>query len=197
MVQFEFSHAVQRLKVSEIRELMKLAARPNLIVFGGGMPAPELFPYQAIRDIQAEWDDQKAAIAYQYCPTAGVPLLLDVLRTWIVERQGISLDGQDVITTAGAAQGLSLFSRIAVDNGTKIAVENPTFVGAIASFQVNGADLIWIPLEADGVDLNKLEDVFKKDKPRFFYTIPNFQNPSGITLSQKKTPGSFTIGRSI
>lgn len=185
MFEFQFSQAVGRLKSSEIRELMKLAARPNLIVFGGGMPAPELFPYEAVKEIQEKWDAKKAAIAFQYGPTPGVPIILEALKPWI-EKHDISLDGQQIMVTSGAQQSLSLISRIFVDVGTKIVVEKPTFVGAMACFLVNGAKLLWADMEDDGIDLNKLEDLFQKEKPRFFYTIPNFQNPSGITLSQAK-----------
>ncbi|OQY28415.1 MAG: hypothetical protein B6244_07385 [Candidatus Cloacimonetes bacterium 4572_55] len=185
MKKYKFSEAVKRLKSSEIRELMKLTTRPNLIVFGGGSPDPQLFPYESVKKIQSKWDAEKAAMAYQYGPTPGIPPIQKALRSWVTDHH-ISLEGQSIFVSSGAQQSLSLISCAFVNLGTKIVVENPTFIGAMACFQINGAEFLWAELENDGVDLNQLESYFKNDKPVFFYTIPNFQNPSGITMSMQK-----------
>ncbi len=185
MFKYCFSEAVGRSKSSEIRDLMKMTARPNLIVFGGGSPDPELFPYQAVENIQQKWDPKKAAIAFQYGPTPGVPFIHEALKTWITDHD-ISLAGQAILVTSGAIQAISLLSQVFVDAGTKIVVEKPTFIGAMTCFEINGGDLKWVSLEYDGIDLNQLETIFQKESPKFLYTVPNFQNPSGITMSQQK-----------
>lgn len=194
MYEFSFSQAARRLKISEIRELMKLTANPDLILFGGGMPSPKLFPYQAVAEITREWDAKKAAAAFQYCPTPGLPILQEALIKWITKHH-IDLTDQTILATTGAQQALSLVARVLIDPGSTIVVENPTFVGAVASFLIEGARVTSVKMDDDGVILDDLESIFKKENPRFFYTIPTFQNPSGLCMSQAKRTAVLELAK--
>jgi 2-aminoadipate transaminase len=190
MALFEFSTTEQSLKVSEIRELMKLAGRPGLISFAGGMPDARHFPAREVAAIINAWGGNKQKAAYQYGPTRGYPPLLRALYARMAER-GVSMTGQEVITTTGAQGAIYLVARVLLDPGDRVVVESPTFIGALASFAACRARLEWVPLQSDGMDMAALEKKLKalarkKALPKFIYTIPNFQNPAGISMSRPK-----------
>ncbi len=187
---YPFSALTSKMKSSKIRELMKYASMPGVISFGGGMPDPEEFPFDDVKNIINSWDKAKFASAMQYGPTPGYQPLIDKLKIRMQNKK-IKIDNQDLIVTTGGQQALFLMCRAFLDPGDVVLIEEPTFIGAMAAFLSHGAKLVSIPLQNDGIDTDKLEktiiDLRKKgEKIKFFYTIPNFQNPSGVTMSQDK-----------
>ena len=195
---FNFSQIALKMKASKIRELMKFASMPGVISFGGGMPDPQSFPFDDVKSIIETWDKKKAMTAMQYGPTPGYPALIDILKKRMIEKKNINMSDQELIITTGAQQAIFLMSRIFIDTDDIIIVEQPSFIGAIAAFVSNEAKLMGVPLQEDGVDVEYLEDLLKKlksqgKKVKFFYTIPNFQNPAGVTMSLKKRKALYDI----
>ena len=186
------------MKTSKIRELMKFASMPDVISFAGGMPDPLNFPFPEVKEIINCWDQKKAIFAMQYGSTEGFPLLVEILKKRMKEKKGIGLYNQNLIVTTGGQQAIFLVSRVLINPDDIVLVEEPSFIGAMASFFSCLATLVGIPLENDGVNIDILEQKIvelnkKGKKPKFFYTIPNFQNPAGVTLSQEKRKKIYEI----
>lgn len=187
----KFSTNSRNMKASKIRELMKYSAMPGVISFGGGLPDPENFPVEEVREITGNWDRAKTERAMQYGTTTGYTPLVENIKKRMAEKKNIKLDGQEIIVTTGAQQGLSLVANIFLNPGDTILVEEPSFIGGVAAFLAGRAQIESIPLLDDGLDLEQLEEKINTltaegRAPKFLYTIPNFQNPSGVTLSQAK-----------
>lgn len=195
-----FSLTALKMKSSKIRELMKYASMPGVISFGGGSPDPDNFPFTDVKNIINNWDEKKIKSAMQYGTTTGYTPLLEKLKIRMKEKKSIDLTNQDLIITTGGQQGIFILSKILTNPDDIILVEEPTFIGAVASFLSNGAKLVSVPLENDGVDTQMLENTLidlKKQgkKPKFFYTIPTFQNPAGITMSYEKRKKIYEISK--
>jgi 2-aminoadipate transaminase len=160
----------------EFDEVLRLLSQPDLVSFAGGLPDPELFPVdelsQTTRQV-LEGDDRSFL---QWCPPSGyLPL-----RRWLAERNGCRLE--EVLILTGSTQGLHLLSQALIQPGDVVVVEAPTYLGAIRAFSAAGARLVTVPCEARGIDLNVLQAVLEKVRPKFLYTIPTFHNPTGGTL---------------
>lgn len=195
-----FSESASKMKASKIRELMKYASMPGVISFGGGSPDPENFPFIDVKDIINKWDDKKASAAMQYGGTEGYPPLVEKIASRMKEKKNIDLTGQRIQITTGGQQGIFLLSRILLNPGDIVLVEEPSFIGAMASFLSCQAQLVGVPLQDDGVDCEALENTItnlikSNKKPKFFYTIPNFQNPGGATLSIEKRKKIYEISK--
>ena len=187
MVNFSFSSLAGRLKRSEIRELLKLTRHPETISFGGGLPDPAIFPYDVVKAASVKAIDECGRLALQYSPTEGEPFLKEQLRDFM-KRQGVDANAEDMLVVSSSQQGLDLISKVFIDPRDPIIVEKPTYVGAIQAFRAFDADFQGIELDQDGADTEQLERVVIRlidsdRKPKFVYLIPEFQNPSGITLS--------------
>ncbi len=187
-MEFKFSDNLKNMKPSEIRELLKYATNKNLISFGGGMPNPETFPMADLKSIMDDVMNQYGTMALQYGNTGG----LNELRTEIVrlvrETENIKSSESQVLVTAGSQQGLYELAKILVNPGDAIITEEPTYVGAISAFDANEADMHSIPMDENGLKTELVEAEIKKliskgKKPKFIYTIPTFQNPTGVTMS--------------
>jgi len=173
---------------------------PDVISFAGGMPDPLNFPFEDVKNIINNWDQKRSIFAMQYGSTEGYPPLLETLKRRMKEKKGINIDDQRIVVTTGGQQALFLISRVLIDPDDIVLVEEPSFIGAMASFLANLAKLVGIPLERDGVDVDFLEKKIvelKKSgkKPKFFYTIPNFQNPAGVTMSLEKRKKIYDISK--
>ena len=195
-----FSDSASKMKTSKIRELMKYASMPGVISFGGGSPDPENFPFADVKDIINKWDNKKASAAMQYGGTEGYPPLIEKIAERMKNKKNIDLTGQKIQITTGGQQGIFLLSRILLNPGDIVLVEEPSFIGAMASFLSCQAQLVGVPLENDGVDCEALENTIinltkSNKKPKFFYTIPNFQNPGGATLSIEKRKRIYEISK--
>ncbi len=180
-----FAARTARMRASTIREMLKVTQQPDVISFGGGLPAPELFPTDAIAECTREVMRDVGSLALQYGVTDGIP----ELRTWVAERLtrhiGTAYDADDVIIVNGSQQGLDLLAKILVDPGDHIVLENPSYLGAIQAFDAYQARYVTADTDEDGVIPESLEHVLAHAQPlpKFVYLIPNFQNPTGRTLA--------------
>ncbi len=190
MADIQFSTMAMSLYRSEIRELLKLTRQPDTISFGGGLPDPAIFPYQAVEEASLKVIREKGRLALQYSPTEGEPFLKKQLIDYM-ERQGESVRAENMVVVASSQQGLDLLAKIFIDPGDPIIVEKPTYIGAIQAFRAFRADFQGVEMDFDGVIPDKLEKTVLRlleagRKPKFVYLIPDFQNPSGITLSYER-----------
>jgi len=189
-MKYEYSKLCSRTSKSEIREILKWTRKPGVISFGGGLPDPSLFPLQEITDITADVLAKKGYLALQYGPTRGEAEMLEAL----VEHMGAFGDiatTEEVCITSSSQQGLDLLSLLFIDEGAPIVLELPSYMGGIQVFKRCGADMHGIPLDNDGMKIDLLVkklDQLKNEgkKPRFIYTIPDFQNPAGVTMSLER-----------
>lgn len=173
------------LSASGIREMFKLMSDPAVISLAGGSPDPDLFPTDELAKIAENIlkNDGKRALAYG--TTDGYAPLKDALTKRAKAADSFGEDDKIIITTGGQ-QGLDLAARVVVEDDEDIVVEAPSFVGTLNSLRSVRANLIGVPMEDDGMDMAALEETLKNRKVKLIYTIPNFQNPTGITMSLAK-----------
>ncbi|MBP7823862.1 MAG: PLP-dependent aminotransferase family protein [Pseudomonas sp.] len=172
-----FSERIARLKSSLIREILAAAQRPEVMSFAGGLPAEPMLP-------KVEWDEMPAALS-QYGMSEGEPALREAIAAE-ARRLGVPCEASQVLVTCGSQQALDLASKLFIDPGTEILLEAPTYLAALQSFQLFGADCLTVPQEADGPDLAVLRERLQQHKPAFAYLIPTFQNPSAVRYSEAK-----------
>jgi len=179
-----FSSSIDKLRSSEIRDLMSLANKPGMILFSGGMPDNNLFPLEAIDNIYKNLSEKEKQIAMQYGPTGGIPELLDSLKVFL-KKKGLPVDENRLMITTGSLQAINILARAFIDPGDTIIVENPCFIGAISAFKSYQADIVSIPLTPNGIDLEKLKTTLDNapQPPKFVYLTPNFHNPAGTLYS--------------
>jgi 2-aminoadipate transaminase len=167
-----FGQGAERIQASTIRELLKLTQRPGIISFAGGLPAPELFPKAEAAEKAAEILKEKSEVALQYGPTEGyLPL-----RAFVAEWLGVEVE--EVLITTGSQQALDLLGKVFLDEGAPVLLEAPSYLGAIQAFRAYGPRFLTVPTGEEGPDLEALAEALK-ERPRFLYLIPSFQNPSG------------------
>ena len=177
-----YAKRMDGVKPSEIREILKLTARPEIISFAGGLPAPELFPVDDIRVASDLVLKEDGPVALQYATTEGNPKL----RTQIAERLGrknnIHTDMGHIFMTAGSQQGLDYCGKLFLDPGDVVLVESPSYLGALNAFQVYQPKFIEVPTDGDGMIMEELEKILASTpNVKLIYVIPDFQNPSGRT----------------
>ncbi len=195
-MEYPFSERAQQLKPSAIREILKFSSDPNVISFSAGNPSQEAFPIEAIRRIANDILTNDPVAALQYSITEGLPALREAVRSDLSSRLLIGSAHDDVIIATGAQQVLDLTARAFCRPGDVVVCENPSFLGALNAFRANDAELVGVDINEDGVDLNQLESAFASHpSARFFYTIPNFQNPTGITMSRQKRKDVYFLAK--
>lgn len=175
---------MQWMRASTIRELLKLTENPEIISFGGGMPAPEVFPVEAFRAAADRVLARKGATALQYSASEGYR----PLREWLVgymARYGIEAAPENVLITSGSQQALDLIGKIMINPGDLILTERPTYMGALQAWRAYQAEFVSVPADEDGLRVDLLEEALCAG-PKFMYILPNFQNPGGITLSAER-----------
>jgi 2-aminoadipate transaminase len=181
---------VERLKPSTIREMLKVTQNPSVISFGGGLPAAELFPVDDVSAAQDRVMKTRGAAALQYSVTDGIP----ELRAWVAARlrtqQGLDVDADAVVITGGSQQGLDLYARVFLDPGDVVALENPSYLGAIQAFDGFEPDYLAIESDASGMIPAALATAFERGAPlpKFLYVVPNYENPTGNTLVAERRP---------
>lgn len=193
---YHFSDRVQALKPSAIREIFKYAADPAVISLSAGNPAPEAFPVQEIAEISAEILHDRPIDALQYSVTEGYAPLRKHLTEYFREEHGIGRGFDDLIITSGAQQVMDLLAKSLLNEGDTVLCEAPSFIGSLNTFRSYRARLRGIPMQSDGMDMDALEQALKEEKNvRFIYTIPNFQNPTGITMSAEKRRRMYELAK--
>lgn len=181
---------IKGMKRSAIRELLKYLGTPGLISFSGGFPSPLTFPTEDLKQIMMEVMDTEAASALQYGATEGDMLL----RTLLAERyksQGVDISVDNLIITTASQQALDLIAKMFIDRGDYVIVGLPSYLGGLSAFNSYGAQMIGIPMDEEGEDPTVLEAELIKlknmgKKPKFIYLIPDFQNPAGVTMTEKR-----------
>ncbi|MBP1912410.1 2-aminoadipate transaminase [Thermococcus stetteri] len=183
-----FSEKALEMKASEIRELLKLVETSDVISLAGGLPAPETFPVDIIKEIAQDVLTNHADKALQYGTTKGFTPLRLALARWMEKRYGIPMSKVEIMIVAGSQQALDLIGRVFINPGDIVVVEGPTYLAALQAFNYYEPEFISIPMDHDGmrVDLleEKLEELEKQGKRiKFVYTVSTFQNPMGVTMS--------------
>jgi DNA-binding transcriptional MocR family regulator len=179
-----YSAAVLSLRSSEIRDLMGLAVRPDVISFAGGMPGNELFPVQEIDEIYAHLPAETKQTAFQYGPTPGHPPLLESLKEHL-RKKGLPVGNNRLLITTGSLQAINIIGKVLLDPGDTVVTENPCFIGAISAFKSYQARLRGVDLDPEGVDVEGLRRA-AKSSPKFVYLTPNFHNPAGTLYSEER-----------
>ncbi len=175
----------QGMGSSAIREILKITQRPDIISFAGGLPAPELFPAQRIAEVTQKLLADHGPEALQYSTTEGYP----PLREMIVHRlghYGIHCTIDNVLITAGSQQALDLIGKVMLNSGDRVIVEEPTYLGALQAWNAYQVEYVTVPTDDEGMRTDALEERLKAGDAKFIYALPNFQNPSGITMPRAR-----------
>jgi len=189
-----FAKRMERMQASTIREILKITKRPDIISFAGGLPAPELFPVEAFREALNQTLREDGASALQYDVTEGYLPLKEFLCKWLA-RHGLNCTPDHMMMTNGSQQALDLIGKVLLDPNDKVLVENPTYLGAIQSFNAYQARYSCVPMDSEGILIEKADERIRKDKPRFAYLVPTFQNPSGITMTHQRRIDFIKVAR--
>lgn len=185
----KFAERISRIKASEIREILKITERPEIISFAGGLPAPELFPVQEIMETNRIVLEESGAKALQYTTTEGFP----PLREWIANRMntrlGTDFTYENILITHGSQQALDLTGKVFLDEHDIVLCESPTYLAAITAFRAYGCEFKEVPVDDGGMIISELEKLLETyPQVKLLYIIPEFQNPTGKTwnLSRRK-----------
>ena len=175
----------ERLKPSTIREMLKVTLNADVISFGGGLPAADVFPIEDVSAAQDRVMRERGAAALQYSVTDGIP----ELRAWVAQRiaaqHGVAVSAEDVVITGGSQQGLDLYARVLLDPGDVVALEDPSYLGAIQAFDAYEPRYLAVRSDDLGIIPDALEDALHAadTPPKFLYLVPNYENPTGRTLA--------------
>jgi len=186
-----FSETAKALRRSEIRELLKLTRQPGVISFAGGLPYPGLFPKEEMIDVVKTVLDREGELALQYGPTEGDGRLIEYLVNWMREDEGADIDQENILIVSGSQQALDIIGKVFINPGDPIIVGLPSYLGALQAFQSYRANLIGVRLDKQGMDVDRVEQILKEyagrqKKIKFIYVVPDFQNPSGVTMSLER-----------
>jgi len=181
-----FASGVQQMRSSAVRDLLKLTEQPDVISFGGGLPAPESFPIEELAAAAELALLENPAAALQYGLTEGYRPLREFLSSRMATL-GIRVPVEQVMVTHGSQQGLDIAGRLLIDPGAPVAVEDPSYLGALGAWRSLQPSWVTLRLDHDGLDVDHLEQVLASGvRPRFLYVVSCFQNPTGVTLSPER-----------
>ncbi len=190
-----FSDRIAGLQASAIREILKFTAFPDVISFAAGNPAPEAFPVDDVSRISSELLKDNPILALQYNITEGYTPLRDLMKKRMAEKDCFT-DNDELIITAGAQQGIELSCKVLCNEGDTLICEAPSFIGSLNAFKSYKVNLVGVELEDDGINLEQLENTLKANaNTKVLYLIPNFQNPTGNTMSLEKRKAVYEIAR--
>ena len=179
----DFAGRAARVQPSAIREFLSLATDPTITSFAGGYPDATLFPMAQLREIHAELLTSANATSLQYTASDGLPALRALVAARL-SADGMPCGPDDVLITQGGQQGLDLTARLFIDPGDVIVTENPTFLGALIAFNPTEPAYVPVPMDAHGLDVEALAEVLRTTPGvKLIYTVPDFQNPTGVTLA--------------
>ena len=193
-MEYKFSDKVSKLQASAIREILKFTADPEVISFAAGNPAPEAFPKERIAEISAELLRDDPILALQYSVTEGYTPLREFLKGWMTEKGCFHKEFDDLIITSGGQQANELSCKVLLNEGDTLLCESPSFIGSLNAFRSYNVNLVGVDMEEDGIDLEKLENALRTEKNvKLLYLIPNFQNPTGRTMSLAKRKAVYEL----
>lgn len=179
------AECTKTMNASAIRELFKVLGKEGMISLAGGAPSNDLLPVSEIKNINKDIFEKFGIRLLQYGTTEGLPELRKSLVS-LLNKRGINCNENEVAVSTGAQTAIACISKILINNGDNIIIEAPSFLASINGFKSLGANILNAPIENDGLNIDKLEELLLKNKIKFLYCIPNFQNPSGTTLSLDK-----------
>ncbi len=182
--EYRYAHRTQKMGSSVIRELLKLTEQPDIISFGGGLPAPEVFPVKEFREACNYVLDHFGAQALQYSTTEGYRPLREMIARHTC-RYMVEVTLENILITSGSQQALDFVGRLFINRGDYIVVESPSYLGALQAWNAYGAQYIPVRTDENGMIVDELEAALRIG-PKFIYVLPNFQNPSGVTLSLER-----------
>lgn len=195
-MEYTFSNKISSLQPSAIREILKATSDPSIIPFAAGNPAPDAFPVDAVREIAKKILEERPIDALQYGVTEGYAPLRKTILDWMAQRENIGQEFDDILIVSGATQVMDLVTKVLCNEGDTVVCEEPSFIGSLNCFRSYGCKLRGVPVEADGMDIDALEEVLKTtDNVKFIYTIPNFQNPAGATMSYEKRKRLYALAK--
>ncbi|MDF2503282.1 PLP-dependent aminotransferase family protein [Clostridium sp.] len=180
-----FAERMNNVKKSFIREILKVTENPEVISFAGGLPNPLSFPVKEIQEASQKVLNGNANDVLQYSTTEGYLPLRQYIAERYFKRFGLKIDADEILITNGSQQGLDLIGKVLLNKDDNILIERPGYLGAIQAFSIFEPVFTSVPVNDDGVDTNLLESSLDMHRPKLFYTVPNFQNPSGITYSEE------------
>ena len=186
MQEGQLAQRLNKVETSAIRELFKLLGKPGIISFAGGFPDSALFDVAGLQTASQQALAQEPSAALQYGATEGYQPLREQIAQFMQAKGVPTLAAQDLIVTTGSQQALDLMGKCLIDEGDKVIVEGPTFLATIQCFRLYGAEVISAPIDAEGMQIDKLEQLIIEHRPKLIYTIPTFGNPSGAMLSLER-----------
>jgi 2-aminoadipate transaminase len=186
-----YSKAALNMRRSEIRELLKVARQPNVISFAGGLPDPGTFPVKDLEEISCQILQKRKAVALQYGPTEGEPPLREEIANWLNRGENAGIKPENILITSGSQQGLDIVSKVFLDPNDIVMLELPSYIGGLQAFNAYQAQMVGIPQDNAGMRTDLLETKLTKlaktgKKPKFIYVVPDFQNPSGVTMTMAR-----------
>lgn len=184
---YSLSEKFASLKPSAVREILKVTNEPGMIAFAGGSPDTAAFPCEEVKNITAQILNEDPVSALVYGVSEGYEPLRQTVKKWLKKRSNIGTDDDVVIITAGGTQVMDITTRVLTSQGDTVICEEPSFIGSLNCFRSHGCKLAGVPIDSDGMNMEALKRVIKENpNAKFIYTIPNFQNPGGTTMSLEK-----------
>lgn len=187
MTQFKYSKRVPADGTDAVGAILQAAADPKIISFAGGLPAPELFPVKEMKDAVDKVFEEHGQEAMQYGAAKGVTALREVIQQHVKEKEDVDSELDNVLVTTGSEQALDLVGKAFVDPGDTVLVEQPTYLCALDVFRSYGANFASVEMDEDGMKMDALEEALKANpNTKLIYTVPNFQNPTGRTMTEER-----------
>lgn len=184
---YRLSDKFANLKPSAVREILKVTNEPGMIAFAGGSPDTAAFPCKEVEKITAEILREDPVSALVYGVSEGYEPLRETVKKWLKRRENVGTDDDVVIITAGGTQVMDITTRILAAEGDTVICEEPSFIGSLNCFRSHGCKLAGVPIDSDGMNMQALaRAIHENPDAKFIYTIPNFQNPGGTTMSLEK-----------
>ena len=187
MTQFKYSKRVPADGTDAVGAILQAAADPKIISFAGGLPAPELFPFKEMKATVDKVFEEHGQEAMQYGAAKGVTALREVIQQHVKEKENVDSKLDNVLVTTGSEQALDLVGKAFVDPGDTVLVEQPTYLCALDVFRSYGANFASVEMDEDGMKMDALEEALKANpNTKLIYTVPNFQNPTGRTMTEER-----------
>jgi 2-aminoadipate transaminase len=181
-----YSQRMNKMKSSAIRDLLHYATLPGMIYLAGGLPAPESFPVEVFKNACDTVLEEVGAQALQYGTTEGYKPLRQCLAERMRNLKGIACGSDNILLTSGSQQALEMIGKMFIDYGDVVVMESPSYLGAIQAFDLYTPRYVTVPMDEHGIIVEELERVIQIVTPKFIYTVPTFQNPSGRTMSAER-----------
>jgi 2-aminoadipate transaminase len=195
-MEYKFSDRISNLKPSAIREILKATSTGNTIPFAAGNPAPEAFPVEDVQKITAQILAEQPIQALQYGISEGYTPLRQEIKNYMRKTYNVGGEDDDIIITSGAQQVVDLSTKVLCNEGDVVISEAPSFIGALNTFRSYNARLVGVSVDSDGMNIEELEEKLKSEpKAKLIYTIPNFQNPAGVTMSWEKRVKLYNLAK--